>query len=202
MITRFVLAIIIAYFLGNISPATIIAKMHGMDIKKVGSGNAGTTNTLRVLGPKAGLITFLIDIGKGILAVSIGFWISTPLAAMVCAIAAFLGHIFPVVLKFKGGKGVAVAFGTLLALNWKLALLELLIVVIVVLVTRRVSLGSIMAAASFPILCYFLEPGFIYIGTLMAIIVVIMHRNNIQRLIRGEESKINLSWFKKKGGSK
>lgn len=197
---RFILAVTIAYFLGNISPSTIQARMRGIDIKKEGSGNAGTTNTLRVLGARAALITLVVDIGKGVLAVALGYWIATPAAAMWCALAAFLGHVFPVLLKFKGGKGVAVAFGVLLGLNWKLALAELGIVLLAVILTRRVSFGSIFAAVAFPFLCWYMEPDFIYIGCVMAALVLIMHRSNIIRLIHGEEDKVNISWFKKKGG--
>ncbi len=187
----FFLVIIIAYFLGNISPATLIGRAHGIDIKKEGSGNAGTTNTLRVLGPKAALATLIIDIGKGAVAVGLGLLFSTHVAAMFCALAAFLGHIWPVLFRFRGGKGVAVAFGAVTMLNWKLGLLALAIVVASVLITRKVSMGSIIAAVTFPFLCWKLEPGFIYIGTLMALIVLFKHRSNIVRLIHHEEDSIH-----------
>jgi len=188
---KFVLAIIIAYFLGNISPSTLLARAKGLDIKKEGSGNAGTTNALRVLGKKAALITLTVDIGKGVLAVVIGNLLSTPLAAMLCALAAFAGHVWPVVFKFKGGKGVAVAFGSLLGVNWQLALAALAVVAVVVLLTRMVSLGSITAAVSFPVLAYFMEPDFIYIGSLMALLLIYAHRGNIKRIIKGEENKLS-----------
>lgn len=187
----FILVIVIAYFLGNISPSTLLARAAGLDIKKEGSGNAGTTNALRVLGKKAALITLTIDIGKGFLAVMIGYWLSTPLAAMLCALAAFAGHIWPVLFHFKGGKGVAVAFGALLGVNWQLALAALCVVVVVVLLTRMVSLGSVLAAASFPVLAYFLEPDFLYIGSVMAVLLIYAHRGNIRRLLKGEENKLS-----------
>ncbi len=186
-----VISIILAYFLGNISPSTLLARAAGKDIKKEGSGNAGTTNALRVLGKKAALITLVIDIGKGFLAVKLGFVIAGPVAAMYCALAAFIGHIWPVVFKFKGGKGVAVAFGAILGVNWQLALLALLIVAVVVAVTRMVSLGSITAAASFPVLASFMEPGFLYIGTAMAALLIYAHRGNIKRIVKGEESRLS-----------
>lgn len=195
----FVLVIVIAYLLGNISPSTILAKAKGIDIKKAGSGNAGTTNTLRVLGPKAALITLIVDIGKGVAAVLIAYALSTPTAAMYCVLAAFLGHIWPVFLKFKGGKGVAVAFGAVVTLNWELGLLSLGIVILAVLLTRKVSLGSVIVAIAFPFECYFLEPHFIYIGIVMAILVLYMHRSNIVRLIHGEEDNISFKKFKQKG---
>ncbi len=188
---KFIFVIVIAYFLGNISPSTLLARAAGLDIKKEGSGNAGTTNALRVLGKKAALITLVVDIGKGVLAVMLGYWFSVPLAAMLCALAAFMGHVWPVVFKFKGGKGVAVAFGALLGVNWQLALAALAVVAVVVLATRMVSLGSIIGALSFPVLAYFMEPDFIYIGSLMAVLLIYAHRGNIRRIIKGEENKLS-----------
>lgn len=186
-----ILLIILAYFLGNISPSTLLARAKGLDIKKEGSGNAGTTNALRVLGKKAAVITLAVDIGKGVLAVMLGHWFGGPMTAMLCAPAAFVGHIYPVLFHFKGGKGVAVAFGSLLGVNWQLALAALAVVVVVVLLTRMVSLGSITAAVSFPVLAYFMEPDFIYIGTLMALLLIYAHRGNVKRIIKGEENKLS-----------
>ncbi|WP_419026010.1 glycerol-3-phosphate 1-O-acyltransferase PlsY [Emergencia sp.] len=191
---QFVLAIIIAYFLGNISPSILLGRAKGVDIKKEGSGNAGTTNALRVLGKKAAVITLIVDIGKGFVAVQIGYWLSGSQAAMFCALAAFIGHIWPLLFKFKGGKGVAVAFGTVLAINWQLALLALGIVALTVLITRMVSMGSVMAAVSFPLISYFLERDFFWFGIVMALIMLYAHRSNIKRIIKGEENKLS---FKK-----
>lgn len=190
----FVLVIIIAYFLGNISPSILLGRAKGVDIKKEGSGNAGTTNALRVLGKKAAVITLIIDIGKGFLAVQIACLLSGAQAAMFAALAAFIGHIWPVLFKFKGGKGVAVAFGTILAINWQLALLALAIVALTVLITRMVSLGSVMAAVSFPVISYFLERDFFWFGIVMALIMLYAHRSNIKRIVKGEEHKLS---FKK-----
>ncbi|MDD5922654.1 MAG: glycerol-3-phosphate 1-O-acyltransferase PlsY [Eubacteriales bacterium] len=192
---RFVLAIVIAYCLGSISPSTLIGRAHGIDIKKEGSGNAGTTNALRVLGWKAALVTVIIDIGKGVLAVLIAGQIGDRNAMMAAAFAAFIGHIWPVFLKFKGGKGIAVAFGVIVTLNPKLGFTLLLLIIIIVLATRKVSFGSIIDAAVFPILCWFWEPDFFWYSLIMAVIVIIKHRSNIQRLIRGEESNINIKWL-------
>lgn len=186
-----VLAVVIAYFLGNISPSTLLAKAAGLDIKKEGSGNAGTTNALRVLGKKAALITLVVDIGKGFVAVELGYLLSIPQAAMFCALAAFVGHVWPVVFKFKGGKGVATAFGVLLGINWQLALAALAVVAVVVILSRMVSLGSITGAAAFPVLAYFMEPDFLYVGTFMAVLLIYNHRGNIKRLIKGEENKLS-----------
>ena len=192
---KFVILLLIAYMLGNISPSTILAKAKGIDIKKAGSGNAGTTNALRVLGAKAAVITLVIDIGKGFLAVFIAGRFLDPMQVSFCALAVFLGHVWPLLLKFKGGKGVATAFGALLALNWQLALICLGIVVIVVLVTRMVSLGSVTAALAFPFLAYFMEKEFLPAGICMALILIFKHRANIARILSGNESKLS---FKKK----
>ena len=192
---KFVILLLIAYMLGNISPSTILAKAKGIDIKKAGSGNAGTTNALRVLGAKAAVITLVIDIGKGFLAVFIAGMFLNPMQISFCALAVFLGHVWPLLLKFKGGKGVATAFGALLALNWQLALICLGIVVLVVLVTRMVSLGSVTAAIAFPFLAYFMEKEFLPAGICMALILIFKHRANIARILSGNESKLS---FKKK----
>ncbi|SFE39981.1 glycerol-3-phosphate acyltransferase PlsY [Peptostreptococcaceae bacterium pGA-8] len=183
-------AIIIAYCLGSISPSTLLARARGMDIKSAGSGNAGTTNALRVLGKKAALITLSIDILKGVLAVKLGLLLGGEGISYFCLVAAILGHIYPAFYSFKGGKGVAVAFGAILAVNWQIALICLGIVALTVLLTRWVSLGSILAAAAFPILAHFLEPNFTIIGIFPALLVIYKHKANIIRLIHGEESKI------------
>ena len=167
----------------------------GVDIKKEGSGNAGTTNALRVLGKKAAAVTLVIDIGKGVVAVALGNLIAGPEAAMYCALAAFVGHIWPAMFKFKGGKGVAVAFGGIVAINWQLGLLCLAVVAVVVLLTRMVSAGSVTVAVAFPVLAYFMEPDFLYVGIIMAALLIYKHKGNIQRLIKGEENKLS---FKKK----
>jgi len=188
--TLMIVAIVIAYFLGNISPATLLARAVGKDIKKEGSGNAGTTNALRVLGKKAALITLVIDIGKGVVAVLLGELIAGTTASYCCALAAFVGHIWPVLFKFKGGKGVAVAFGAILAVNWHMALALLAIEAVVVLGSRMVSLASIVTAAACPFLAYFMERDFVPLVCVMALILIVKHRSNIGRILRGEENKL------------
>lgn len=194
-------AVIVAYLMGNISPAIIIGRMHGLDIKKEGSGNAGTTNVLRILGKKAAIATLLIDIFKGVFAVFLGKIVSayivpehTHYIAMACGLAVFCGHIWPVFFGFKGGKGVATAFGVLMALSPIMGASALLIVVVTVAISRMVSLGAILAAIAFPFIAYFYNPDYLLWGIVMALIVLLKHRANIQRLIKGEESKLS---FKK-----
>lgn len=189
-----VVAIILSYFLGNISPAIILGKLNGIDIKKVGSGNAGTTNVLRTLGKKAAVITMVVDILKGFIGVKIGFLLGGYVAGTICAVAAFCGHIWPCLYNFRGGKGVATAFGVITAVNWQLGLAVLGVVALFVLLSKRMSVGSIIGAASFPLLAWLMEPGFFVPGFVMAIIVIVKHRANIGRLLRGEEPKMS---FKK-----
>lgn len=184
--------VLLAYFIGNISPSTLLAKARGLDIKKEGSGNAGTTNALRVMGKKAGAITLVVDILKGVVSVLLGDLICGGWCGMLCVVAVMLGHIWPVVYRFKGGKGVATAFGALLGLNPLLGLSALGVVLIGVLISRRMSVGSMLGALSFPVICYFLEPDFIYLGCVLAILILVKHRANIVRLFKGEEPILSI----------
>lgn len=193
-----VLVTALAYFLGNISPSTLLARRRGIDIKKEGSGNAGASNALRVMGIKAGAITLAVDIFKGYTAVMIGYLVGRD-AAELCAMAAFLGHIWPVAFRFKGGKGVAVGFGALLAINPLLAMSCLGVMAVTVLITRMVSAGSIITALSFPLFTYIWEPGFLRIGVPLALVTLYVHRGNMKRIIRGDENRIN---FKKRKDGK
>jgi glycerol-3-phosphate acyltransferase PlsY len=195
-----ILVVIIAYFMGNISPSILIGRMYGVDIKKEGSGNAGTTNVLRVLGKRAAVATLLIDIFKGVFAVLLGrlvgvYFLAPEIAnymTMACGLAVFCGHIWPLVFGFKGGKGVATAFGVIMAVSPVMGASVLLIVLVTVVISRMVSLGSVVAAISFPFITYFYNPDYLIWGTIMALIVLYKHKSNIERLIRGQESKINL----------
>lgn len=186
---------IIAYFLGNISPSTIMAKRQGLDIKKEGSGNAGTTNALRVMGKKAGAITCVVDILKGLVAVLIGLLLAGNPGAYVSALCVFLGHVWPVVYKFQGGKGVATVFGVLLGVNPLMGIIALVVVAIFVFTTKRMSVGSLAGAVSLPIVSLFMEKEFAPFVFVMAIVVIFKHRANIGRLIRGEEPVMGI--FKK-----
>ncbi len=190
------IAVVIAYLMGNISPSILMAKAKGIDIRKEGSGNAGTTNALRVMGKKAGAITLVVDVLKGTCAVLLGSLLAGHLGAMYCVIAVFCGHVWPVFFGFRGGKGVATAFGALLGLNPLLALATLGIVVIGVLISKRMSVGSILGALAFPVLSVFMERDFIIPGVVLALIVIIKHRANIVRIFRGEEPVMSI--FEKK----
>jgi glycerol-3-phosphate acyltransferase PlsY len=181
----------------------MLAKARGLDIKKEGSGNAGTTNALRVMGAKAGVITLVVDILKGVIAVILPQILAGEACAMYCAVAVILGHVWPVIYKFKGGKGVATTFGAIVAINPLLGLATLGVVAVTVLISKRMSAGSVMGALLFPLLAFFIEPEFYIQGIVLAAIVVIKHRSNIDRLIHGEEPKLGfLDKDKKKAEEK
>lgn len=190
-----IIAVACAYLIGNISPSIILGKIKGIDIKKEGSGNAGTTNALRVLGKKAALVTLVVDIMKGFLAVELGMLVSYKTGA-VCALAVFCGHIWPCLYHFRGGKGVATAFGALLAINPLLALAALAIVAAGLLASKRMSVGSLLGAGTFPIVCFLLERDFLTMGTLMALIIIKKHIPNIIRILNGQEPPMGI--FKSK----
>jgi glycerol-3-phosphate acyltransferase PlsY len=192
-------AIVISYFLGNISPSILIGKAMGVDIRKEGSGNAGTTNTLRVIGKKAAAAVLAIDVLKGVAAVLLGRYIGGQELAMYCGLVVFLGHIWPAAFGFRGGKGIATAFGVALAWEPLLGLLELAIAAIFFVTAKRVSVGSIVAAIAFPIVAYNFDHNYLPVTTVMGIIVLVKHRKNIVRLVKGEEPKVS---FKKQEGKK
>lgn len=193
---KIAVAVVVAYLIGNISPSIMLAKAKGLDIRKEGSGNAGTTNALRVMGKKAGVITLVVDILKGSCAVLLGNLIGGHIAGMFCAVAVFCGHVWPAFYRFKGGKGVATAFGALMGINPLLGLSALSVVAVGVLLSKRMSVGSILGAVCFPAIALFLEPDFIVPGTLLAITIIIKHRANIARLLKGEEPVMSI--FEKK----
>lgn len=184
--------ILFAYLIGNLSPATLLSKAKGVDIRKEGSGNPGTTNVLRTLGKKSAALTLLIDALKGVLAVLAGKMTGGETLAMICAIAVLAGHIWPVFYKFKGGKGIATGLGVLLAFDWRIGLICLGIAAIGILLTRRVSVGSLLTAVALPVVSWLLQPAFVPYAMAITIIVIWKHRMNIQRLIQGTEPKFNL----------
>ncbi|MBQ6582802.1 MAG: glycerol-3-phosphate 1-O-acyltransferase PlsY [Mogibacterium sp.] len=192
-----ILMAVVSYCIGDINPAILIGRLHGVDIRKEGSGNAGTTNVLRVLGKRAALATLLIDVLKGFIPVKIGLMLGGPQLGGICFIFAVLGHIFPALYQFKGGKGVATSLGAALALNWQSALLLIVIAVGLAAITRYMSLGSICAAVAYPFLIlYFRKECLLYVIP-VAILVIWMHRSNIGRLLHGEESKLSFGSKKK-----
>lgn len=195
------LAVVFSYLLGNLSPATIMGKLYGVDIRSAGSGNPGTTNTFREIGPAAAGITLLVDILKGVIAVLLGKYLAGGgIIEYICGTAVFLGHIWPVFYRFKGGKGIATGFGVMLVLNWKVALLLMLIAAVGALLSKRMSVGSIAAGIAVPVLFGIFE-GVPYAlwGAFMGLIIIWRHRSNIIRLIHHEEPPIGLFDKLKKG---
>jgi len=199
------LLLLAAYLLGSIPFGLLLTKLFGgADVRKSGSGNIGAANVTRVAGPLAGVLTLVLDAAKGAAGVLLAARYTEESATwmMLAALAALLGHCFPVWLKFKGGKGVATALGVFLALCLPAALAALIVFLIMVVSWRYVSLGSITAAAAMPLLMYFLwaphhaPPLVVTFGSLAAAtLIVYKHDANIQRLVQGEEPKF--SWSKK-----
>lgn len=183
------LAIIAAYFIGNISPAILISKASGIDIRSKGSGNAGTTNMLRVMGKKAAAITLIIDIMKGVVAVLIGRYLGGEPLAVFSGFAVFLGHIWPMIFGFRGGKGIATGLGLLLALNPLFGLASLGIAALGFLISGRVSVGSLIVALALPFVSTLFLPDYIGVFIVISIIIIFKHRGNIKRLLNGEETR-------------
>ena len=188
----YILIVIIAYLLGNISTSYIIAKkMMGVDIRTQGSGNAGSTNVLRTLGKKAGAMTFIGDLLKGVIAVLIGKLIATisgvdiATAGYLAVVGVVCGHNWPAFLVFRGGKGVATSLGSMIAINPVLAFL------VIVAITKYVSLGAIIGISMSPIMMVFTKNSKGLIATLfLTVSVIYTHRENIKRLLSGTERKL------------
>jgi len=195
-----------AYLLGAVPFALLIGKMHGVDIRKAGSGNVGATNVTRTVGKGAGRFCFFCDFAKGALPVALVQWFypQLPWLAMAAGAAAILGHVFPVFLKFKGGKGISTAAGAAFALAPYPLLVALAVWIVVFFISGYVSLGSICAAAILPVgaFCFAragiggkaaLSPVTLGFFVLIAVLAIWRHRSNIRRLLDGTESS-----FKKK----
>lgn len=190
---------IFAYLAGSIPTAVWYGKIfHGVDVRQHGSGNAGATNSLRTLGKKAGIIVLIVDFLKGFLAVKAASLFSTEtdsILPLIMGLAVIAGHIFPIFAQFRGGKGVATAMGVLVATFPWAALGCVIVFMIIVFATKYVSLGSILGALAFPIQLTFnlwndnANKYAIGFAWLIFIILAVMHRQNIQRLLKGTESK-------------
>jgi glycerol-3-phosphate acyltransferase PlsY len=197
------LVFFLAYLLGSIPSAVWIGKkFHNIDVREHGSGNAGTTNTIRVLGWKAGMPVLLMDLGKGWLATMLPVFFALAESGsseiinfqILAGIVAIAGHIFPVFAGFRGGKGVATAFGVLLALHFLLTLSCFGVFIVMLLLTGISSVSSMSAGVAFPILLFTVFDThsviFKVFSIIIAIALIITHRKNISRLIRGEEPRL------------
>lgn len=211
--TSIIIVAIISYLIGSIMFSVIFTKkIAGFDVRTRGSGNAGSTNVLRTAGKKVAIITLICDILKGVVAVLIGYIVgkltkasveTSQMLILTAGVMVVLGHTFPIFFKFKGGKGVATSLGVLLMINWKIGLICLVFALLIMAVSRMVSLGSISAAILFPVLCIFINEnylikanhfGYILFGIILCLLVLFNHRSNLKRIINGKENKLS---FKK-----
>lgn len=202
---------VVCYLIGSINSSILISKIvSGKDIRESGSGNAGATNMLRTMGKKYAIITLVIDILKGVVAIlladlAVKFG-ANGASSYIAGVAVVLGHNFPVFFGFRGGKGVATSLGVVLLLDWRIGLAVLVIALAIMVITRYVSLGSVVAAIVFMIVqtaVMFITNNFDIVRficvLILGILLIIRHRSNIIRLIKGEENKLGA---KKKEESK
>lgn len=203
-----ILYLLIAYLMGSIPTSVWIGQyFYNIDVREFGSGNSGATNTFRVLGYKAGIPVLIIDVLKGWTSVKLADFISGFPAGseqlvnleLVFAVAALMGHVFPVYVGFRGGKGVATLLGIVLALNTTAALISLGVFIVVFTATKYVSLSSIIASFAFPNVVIFAMdsrvPSMVIFSMFITVIVLVTHQKNIERLLNKKESKIT---FRKK----
>jgi len=187
------LSAVAGYLLGSVNSSIIIGKLYGIDVRQHGSGNAGATNTLRTLGKKAAVFVLIGDVLKGIISCVIGNYIAGYSGVIFAGAAAIIGHNWPMYFSFKGGKGVLTAITIIFYIDWKLALITLGTFVVVLLITKYVSLGSVLGAIILPILAVLFGRNieFIVFTAALGTLIVIKHRTNIKRLLDGTESKIS-----------
>lgn len=209
---EYIIMAIIAYCIGSLNISIFISKkMGGFDLREKGSNSTGATNVLRTVGKKAAAITLLFDIFKGIIAIAISMIIGNiiketnqELLLQIAGIAVVLGHTFPIFFGFKGGKGVATSIGILLMSNWKIGLICLVFALVLIILTRMVSVGSCAASILFPVLTLFINDNYTILtegkrgstyliySIILAVIVLYNHRSNIKRLLNGTENKLSL----------
>lgn len=198
-----ILGVVVAYLIGSVSTSVWIGRIfYHKDVRQFGSHNAGTTNTIRTLGVAPGIVVLIIDAFKGWAAVKLDFLFLTPATMewrmyfdVALALAVVLGHVFPVYTGFKGGKGVATLMGVVLAIYPEAFVASVLIFTLVFVLSRYVSLASILAAIAFPFLEIFLfrqtDPVLRYFSIFIGLFIIITHRKNIGRLLEGNESKLS-----------
>lgn len=210
----YILMGIIAYCIGSVNFSVILSKkMAGFDVREKGSGNAGSTNMLRSVGKGAAALTLILDVLKGVVAIGIAMLVGNfvkdmnkELLVQISGIAVIIGHTFPVFFQFKGGKGVATSLGVLLVSNWQIGLICLVFALVLMALTRMVSLGSCGAAVLYPVLTLFINDhytvltegkdgkSYLIYSVILAAIVLFNHRENLKRISNGTENRLS---FKK-----
>ncbi|HWR58480.1 MAG TPA: glycerol-3-phosphate 1-O-acyltransferase PlsY [Thermodesulfovibrionales bacterium] len=187
------LLIVLAFIIGSIPFGVIIARLKGVDLKRVGSGNIGATNVLRTMGKGPAILTLAGDVLKGTVSVALGrYFLSDPTLAGIAGLASVLGHNFSVFLGFKGGKGVATSIGVLLLFSPKVAMVTVALWLTVIVITRYSSLGALVSFGLLPLSIYFMDysRGKLIISLLMSGLLIVRHTDNIERLIHGKETKV------------
>lgn len=183
-----------AYLVGAVPFGLILGKLWGgTDVRERGSGNIGATNVARSLGPVAGVATLVLDVSKGAAATwAGGRFLGEPRGASLAALAAIVGHIFPIYLGFRGGKGVATGFGAFLLLDTPATLGAAVVFLVAVIATRRVSAGSVLGVSSLPLLLHVrgAQPAILVAGWLSCLLIVFRHRENLRRLLAGSEPRL------------
>jgi len=206
MVWRILLTVILGYFLGNLNGAFIMYRLlTHEDIRKSGSGNAGLTNFMRNFGPSKGIWVLIIDIAKAVAACLLGKFLLAPLGmaqegVMIGALSVSVGHDFPALLGFHGGKGIVCGFSVALCADWRCALIILAIFAVCLAITRYVSLSSILGAVGFCVsfvVFHHQKPVVAVLGVLTGLLAIFMHRANIKRLLEGKEKKATFSKFRK-----
>ena len=204
----YIIIAIIAYEIGSINFSVIISKKKaGFDVRKKGSGNAGTTNMLRSVGKQAAAITLLCDILKGVISILIALLVGNiaknvdkAVLVQIAGILVVVGHTFPIFFEFKGGKGVATSLGVIMMINWQIGLICLVFAIAIMAFSKMVSMGSVGAAILFPILTLFINTNFIVqesgmkyfvFSVMLAAMVIFNHRANIKRIANGTENKLS-----------
>lgn len=219
MVWQLIVILMIGYLIGSINLSIVLSKLMGKgDIREQGSGNAGTTNTLRVLGKGSAVLVLIFDICKAVIAILIARWLlnvtnitmDTNVIAYTCgnllaALGAILGHNFPIYYGFKGGKGIATSLGALLMIEWQIGLVCLIFALVLMIASRMVSLGSICTAILYPVLVWVMGEAFgtsfeaklayVIFAVCIAALAIFRHRSNIKRLLNGTENKL---WKTKK----
>lgn len=197
IILEYFIVIILAYLMGSINSSIVVSKyVYGVDIRKFGSGNAGATNTLRTLGKLATILVIIGDLIKGILSVIIGGAIAGNIGMLFGGLFCILGHNWPVYFNFKGGKGILTSLGVVITIDWRVGLILTIVAISIIAFTRYVSLGSVIGCILLPFVFYFV-PSYrdipvnelLYFSLIISLLAIFRHRNNIVRLIKGNESK-------------